>query len=100
MTRIRDSHREHLKARYGLTPEEYQSILTRQNGACAICQRHPRKRRLAVDHDHGDGHVRGLLCDRCNRGLEWVADSHRRFYGERGCNCPCRCPTCAYIRRG
>ena len=100
MTRVRDSHREHLKARYGLTPEEYQSILTRQNGACAICQRHPRKRRLAVDHDHADGHVRGLLCDRCNRGLEWVVDSHRRFYGERGCNCPCRCPTCAYMRRG
>lgn len=100
MTRIRDNHREHLKARYGLTPEDYESLLNMQNGACAICQRHPRKRRLAVDHDHADGHVRGLLCDRCNRGLEWVADSHRRFYAERGCTYPCTCPTCTYMRRG
>lgn len=42
-----------------------------QNACCAICKK-PEKhfaKRLAVDHNHKSGKVRGLLCFRCNKFL-------------------------------
>lgn len=42
-------------------------MLAAQDGRCAICTRRPRARRLAVDHDHNTGLVRGLLCYTCNK---------------------------------
>lgn len=59
-------------ARYGITTAEYDALLKRQGGRCAICARRPKTRRLAVDHDHtltGRNSVRGLLCMKCNRYL-------------------------------
>ena len=60
--------RRKLKQKYGLTPEEYNRMFENQSGCCAICKKHQSefKRRLAVDHDHGTGQVRGLLCGACN----------------------------------
>ena len=41
-----------------------------QGGVCAICfGPGVASRRLAVDHDHNTGKVRGLLCADCNRAL-------------------------------
>lgn len=37
-----------------------------QQGRCGICGREDLTRRLAVDHDHASGMIRGLLCIRCN----------------------------------
>ncbi len=54
---------------YGLSPAEYDALLARQGGRCAICRARPKSKRLAVDHDHGSGAVRGLLCSRCNHDL-------------------------------
>ena len=54
---------------YKITEEEYQKILTFQNGGCAICNKKPKNARLAVDHDHLTGLVRGLLCWRCNNAV-------------------------------
>lgn len=52
---------------YGLGPGDYDRILDHQGGRCAICQRATgATRRLAVDHDHATGAVRGLLCKTCN----------------------------------
>lgn len=57
-----------LKHDFGLTPEQYETMLARQGGVCAICGFPPKTRRLAVDHDHGESkRVRGLLCFRCNK---------------------------------
>lgn len=61
------NHGEHIAKTYGLTSDEYQSIHRYQGGKCYICQRATgARRRLAVDHDHGTGYVRGLLCRTCN----------------------------------
>lgn len=60
--------------RYGITTEEYEEMLASQDGLCAICHKPPGKRRLAVDHDHGSGKVRQLLCNICNRALANLED--------------------------
>jgi len=55
---------------YGITIEQYDKMLSEQKGVCAICSGTcPSGRRLAVDHDHSTGVVRGLLCARCNAAL-------------------------------
>jgi recombination endonuclease VII len=67
--RARD-RRRHLEQRSGLSARDYRHLLTTQHGACAICRgRCATGRRLAVDHDHATGRVRGLLCFRCNTSL-------------------------------
>lgn len=60
-------HHAHIKETYGITGEEYAALYEAQGGRCAICQRATgAKRRLAVDHDHRTGQIRGLLCKTCN----------------------------------
>lgn len=62
------SHRTRLQATYGISREDYERILAHQGGRCYICQRQVRSKRLAVDHDHRTGEVRGLLCADSERG--------------------------------
>lgn len=57
------------RARYGITLDRYEAMVREQNNQCAICEIVPTGRRLAVDHDHTTGVVRGLLCANCNRGI-------------------------------
>lgn len=65
-----------LKEKYSLTIEQYNELLQKQNGGCGICGRiTDLKRVLAVDHDHKTNIIRGILCDRCNRGLGLFLDS-------------------------
>lgn len=73
--RSKASHDQRVKAVYGITPEAYQMLLDWQGGVCAICERPSKVRRLAVDHDHATGKVRGLLCRHCNYELlGWAKD--------------------------
>lgn len=58
---------------YGISAEEYYSMLKTQNGVCATCGRAD-KTMLSVDHDHVTGKVRGLLCRNCNSALGFVKD--------------------------
>jgi hypothetical protein len=58
-----------LRRRYGITEAEYDALLKAQGGACAICRRLPADIRLAVDHRHNNGWVRGLLRTKCNQGI-------------------------------
>jgi len=68
--KIRDAaFEQRLIARYGITQAEYDELLARQDGLCAICRRPPGAKRLHVDHEHGTGVVRGLLCVSCNMKL-------------------------------
>lgn len=61
------NHASHIGKTYGITAEEYERIYEAQGGRCYICQRATgARRKLAVDHDHESGYVRGLLCRPCN----------------------------------
>jgi hypothetical protein len=67
--RLYDRRRD-LRKNYGITEGEYDSMLLGQGGVCAICKgAEPSGRRLAVDHCHTTGKVRGLLCSRCNPAI-------------------------------
>lgn len=66
-----------LRKMYGIGLVEYDSMLSDQNGVCAICSEPEtgRFKYLAVDHDHDTGKIRGLLCHRCNKALGGFKDS-------------------------
>lgn len=73
-----------LRKQYGITLSTYERLLEFQKGRCAICAKKEtvsigggqrRKRKLAVDHCHETGRVRGLLCTNCNKGIGHFKDS-------------------------
>ncbi len=66
----------HIKNRYGISLAQYDEMLEAQEYGCAICGTTPEEngQRLAVDHDHETGKVRGLLCGGCNRGIGLFQD--------------------------
>lgn len=60
---------------YGLPPGAYEALYEAQQGVCALCLRATGKsRKLAVDHDHSSGLVRGLLCYTDNKILGHLRD--------------------------
>lgn len=69
-----------LKKSYGITLDDYNYMFNNQNGCCAICGLHiselkmKHKHNLCVDHCHITGEIRGLLCDKCNRGIGLLND--------------------------
>ncbi len=70
------------KRNYGITLEQYEEMLAKQNGKCAICEASSpsnRTKYFSVDHCHTTGKVRGLLCTKCNRGLGFFNDDDKRL---------------------
>ena len=71
----------YLMRSYGINTTDYNNMLTKQNGLCALCKtegftmaKH-HKVKLVVDHCHKTGVVRGLLCHNCNRALGLLQDN-------------------------
>lgn len=60
-----------------VTLQEYYILCRKQKSRCAICYKKAKK--LAVDHDHKTGQIRGLLCTRCNRTLLPIVEFHYRL---------------------
>lgn len=66
-----------------MTHEQYEKMLSEQNGLCKICnkpeERMNRKKdkvmRLVVDHCHETNKIRGLLCHTCNLMLGYSRDN-------------------------
>lgn len=75
--RSRDYHHKANVKRYGITTDDYARMFEGQDGACAICKRPPTDKRLAIDHCHTTGKVRGLLCGPCNVSLGQFGDNPR-----------------------
>ena len=65
---------------YGMTPEEYAAKFSQP---CEICGGHEERGKtgggMQVDHDHDTGENRGVLCQRCNRGLGYFKDDPERM---------------------
>lgn len=83
---IREYNSRRRYRQHGLTLEQWEAILERQDGKCAICRTDTPGggwRYFGVDHDHeccpGEFScgkcVRGLLCCNCNHGLGNFADN-------------------------
>lgn len=71
----------YLMRNYKITFKDYEELLNKQKGLCAICNGPGFKMaeyhniQLVVDHCHTTGRVRGLLCHNCNRALGLLQDS-------------------------
>jgi hypothetical protein len=67
--KIKERNRLLTLKRRDITPNDYESLMTNQEGKCAICgatSSGKAKRRLSVDHNHKTGNIRALLCHDCN----------------------------------
>jgi hypothetical protein len=81
--------KNHLKATYGLSIEQYEAMWIKQDGKCAnphctykaTDMHHVFPNGLDVDHDHITGKIRGLLCRHCNQALSRVIDSQHVLTG-------------------
>lgn len=74
---LASSRDAYLRRTYGISQAQYDGMLERQRGVCAIRSRLDDA--FVVDHDHQSGAVRGLLCNDCNRGLGLLGDDVDRL---------------------
>lgn len=71
----RKSYRKRFFMSLGITHDDYNRMFFEQQGRCWICSAESAthktspEKRLVIDHDHLDGTVRGLLCQKCNKAL-------------------------------
>ena len=73
--KYRDSTRNtRRKIEYGIGHEEFNEILKKQGGKCAICNSKIDKK-SHLDHCHETSRVRGILCQSCNLGLGRFKDN-------------------------
>lgn len=68
--RLRDTE-YNLKRKFNISLKDYDNLLQNQSGGCAICTASKSRsgKKLAVDHCHSTGKIRGLLCNECNTSL-------------------------------
>ena len=73
------SHERRVQKVYGLAEGDYARLYEAQGGVCGGCGpesgRSGKTKRLAVDHNHETGEVRGLLCSDCNRLIGRLHDN-------------------------
>lgn len=74
---LKEYNRKYNLVKFNMTVEQYNRVLKRQGGACAICKQPEINRALAVDHEINDSGIllRGLLCTNCNTGLGKFKDN-------------------------
>lgn len=76
---VQSTRDKNLRARYGITEEQWKVAADLQDGNCANPRcAHPL---TDVDHDHSTGAFRGLLCGPCNRALGAMQDDRPRLLG-------------------
>ncbi len=71
-----------LKRLYGITLEDYNERLIKQEHKCACCGTTSpggKHSTFVVDHCHETGKIRGLLCHNCNTALGLLKDDPARI---------------------
>ena len=64
-----------LKCKYGITPEDWDTLFNEQGRKCAVCASLVTTGNgWNTDHDHITGKVRGILCLHCNTLLGYAKD--------------------------
>lgn len=67
--------------RVSISSDQYSEFMSAQEGKCAICRcesgKNNRGDKLAVDHCHDTGKVRGLLCHKCNTAIGLMKDDRK-----------------------
>lgn len=67
---------QHIRRKYGLSPEEWDRLHDLQLGRCAICLLPlVETKHIHVDHEHATGRIRGLLCNRCNIAIGYAREN-------------------------
>ena len=72
----------HLARKYGMTQADWDAMYAAQGGVCAICKipgRTGKHGKLAVDHCHSSGRVRGLLCGPCNVAIGILGETPEQW---------------------
>lgn len=66
-----------LHRKLNISKDQYLELIELQNNSCKICKKtaSDQGKNLAIDHCHKTNKVRGLLCDKCNRGLGYFNDN-------------------------
>ena len=73
--RQRKQRDSYYRRTYGISADEFDALLEKQDGGCAICGRKPeRDPSFHLDHDHLTGEIRGILCLSCNQGVGQFQD--------------------------
>jgi predicted glutamine amidotransferase len=72
----RGRRKANLKKKYGLSYDQYSTILNSQNNCCAICKKEFTKT-PHIDHIeiNKEVYIRGILCSQCNTGLGMFKDN-------------------------
>lgn len=86
MTSKEKARAKRLLDNYNLSIQDWERILIYQDSVCFVCLKKQKSgKRLATDHRHKDGLIRGLLCSQCNRilgrieGAGWHNDHLKRL---------------------
>lgn len=76
MTEERRAYNRKLRLKkYGISEQELENLLIRQNNRCQICKEPFEGGDYKIDHCHKTNKVRGLLCVTCNLGVGQFKDS-------------------------
>src|SRR5258708_6577802 len=77
LAHLEQEWQKHIWNKYRIRLSDYEALLEKQGGTCAICPRSKPvgMKRFSVDHCHKTGRVRGLLCMPCNAGLGNFGDN-------------------------
>jgi hypothetical protein len=62
-----------LKRSYGISTDQYNDMMNKQNGKCSICNEPLKKPN--IDHEHQTGYVRDILCHNCNTGIGYFKEN-------------------------
>lgn len=78
-----------MKKHFGISIEQYEALYEQAKGCCQICgvaipshlDNDAKKlaAKVAIDHDHKTGRVRGLLCGSCNCSIGYMLDDPARL---------------------